>query len=92
MKTTYLTVSAAVLALLVAAPAALAIPPVDDDADPACPPGYKLVDDICVKRIPPPRRLNSPALSSTSARQNTNARRPCASPAGRRTPTSPPRR
>ena len=75
MKTTYLTVSAAVIALLVTAPAALAIPPVDDDPIPHCPPGYILVDDICVKRPtpPPPPPSNSPAIELNLARQSTNA-------------------
>ena len=75
MKTTYLTVSAAVIALLVTAPAAFALPPVDDDPIPHCPPGYILVDDICVKRPtpPPPPPSNSPAIELNLARQSTNA-------------------
>ena len=75
MKTTYLTVSAAVIALLVTAPAALALPPVDDDPIPHCPPGYILVDDICVKlpTPPPPPPSNSPAVELNLARQSTDA-------------------
>ncbi len=75
MKTTYLTVSAAVIALLATAPTALAIPPGDGDPIPHCPPGYILVDDICVKRPtpPPPPPSNSPAIELNLARQSTNA-------------------
>ncbi len=76
MKTTYLTVSAALIALLVTAPAALALPPVDDDDPiPHCPPGYILVDEICVKRPtpPPPPPSNSPVPKIELARQTTDA-------------------
>jgi Clostridium epsilon toxin ETX/Bacillus mosquitocidal toxin MTX2 len=66
---TYLTVSAAVVALLSTAPAALAIPPGDDDGPIRCPPGYILVDEICVKKPPPPPS-NSPVVQVNLARQN----------------------
>jgi hypothetical protein len=64
-----LTVSAAVVAMLSTAPAALAIPPDDDDGPIRCPPGYVLVDEICVKKPPPPPS-NSPVVQVNLARQS----------------------
>ena len=66
---TYLTVSAAVIALLATAPAALAIPP--DGPLPVCPRGYERIDDVCVKIQPPPS--NSPVVQVGLAQQTTNA-------------------
>jgi hypothetical protein len=61
VKRTYLTVSAAVMAVLVMAPAALALPPVGDD--PIIPPPPP----------PPPPPSNSPVIQHELARQSTNA-------------------
>ena len=68
------TAGLAVALLAVLAPAAHAIPPVDDDGPnlpPRCPPGYVMVDEMCVK-IPPPPPTNSPVLTLETPRQSTD--------------------
>ena len=73
MQRSYRTAGLAVALLAVLAPAAHALPPVDDDGPlppPRCPPGYVMVDEVCVK-IPPPPPSNSPVLTLETPRQNT---------------------
>jgi len=75
MKKSHRTAIAAVIFAAVfasTASAAMAIPPGDGD-DPIlrCPPGYRMVDDVCVK-IPPPPPSNSPVVSLDIARQTTD--------------------
>jgi hypothetical protein len=60
-------------ALLASAPAALALPPIDDDGPILhCPAGYVLVDDVCVKIPPPPPPANSPVVTLETPRQTTD--------------------
>jgi hypothetical protein len=59
-------------ALLASAPAAVALPPVDDDGPILhCPKGYVLVDEVCVK-LPPPPPSNSPVVTLETPRQTTD--------------------
>jgi hypothetical protein len=54
--------------------AAMAIPPGDDDPIPHCPPGYRMVDEVCVKipPPPPPPPSISPVVTLETARQTTD--------------------
>ena len=69
-------VAVVLAAALATAPAALAIPPVDDDGPtiPHCPKGYVMVDEVCVKipPPPPPPPSNSPLLTLETPRQTTD--------------------
>jgi hypothetical protein len=56
------------------APAAPALPPPGDDPPVHCPPGYHMVDDVCVKipPPPPPPPENSPVVHIDLSRQTTD--------------------
>ena len=75
MQRSYRTAGLAVALLAVLAPAAHAIPPIDDDGPnlpPRCPPGY-VMDRRGVRQDPPaaPPPTNSPVLTLETPRQNT---------------------
>ena len=67
-------VAVAFAAALLAAPAALAIPPTGPDGPdlPPCPPGYERVGVKCVKIPEPPPPTNLPVLTLETPRQSTD--------------------
>jgi hypothetical protein len=64
-------VAVAFAATLLAAPAALAIPPAGDDGAP-CPPGFERVNGKCIRIPEPPPPTNAPVVTLETPRQSTD--------------------